>query len=194
MEDLTVQSFAYLRVPLALAALAFFLGFLGTLRWTGLRAAFAAALMMTLLFNAARMALVVFDPLLSSRALADAIRESPEGSVILEGHYYEFSSVAFYLDRPVLLLNGRSLNLEYGSNAPGARPVFLDDSQFRELWLKRGRRYLVAKGPSIPHLADLVGQDHLYLVKNVGGRVALANQPTPKTPQPLEEVSYHASN
>src|SRR5215472_4374987 len=94
MEDLTVQSFAYLRIPLALAALAFVIGFLGTLRWTGVKAALAAALMMTLLFHATRLALVVFDPLLSSRALAEAVRESPEGSVILEDHYYPFSSAA----------------------------------------------------------------------------------------------------
>jgi 4-amino-4-deoxy-L-arabinose transferase-like glycosyltransferase len=188
MEDLTVQSFAYLRIPLALAALAFLLGFLGTLRWTGAKAALAATLMMTLLFHAARMALAVFDPLLSSRALAEAVRESPEGSMVLEDHYYPFSSAAFYLNRPVLLLNGRSVNLEYGSNAPDAPPVFLDDIQFRELWLQSGRCYLLVQGPTVPHLIDLVGSDRLYLIKNSGGRLALSNQPTPKAAQPIGDA------
>lgn len=187
-EDLTLQSFAYLRIPLALAALAFLLGSFGTLRWTGLKSALAAALMMTLLFHAARMALVVFDPLLTSRALAEAVRESPAGSVVLEDHYYPFSSAAFYLDRPVRLLNGRSVNLEYGSNAPDAPPVFLDDTQFRELWLKSDRCYLLVRGETVPHLADLVGNDHLFLVKSSGGRLALSNQSTPKAAQPIGDA------
>ena len=32
------------------------------------------------------------------------------------------------------LLNGRVNNLEYGSNAPGAPQVFIDDAQLKQLW------------------------------------------------------------
>src|SRR6266705_1762619 len=67
MEDLTLESFAYLRIPLGIAAAAFLLGALGSARWIGQRAFLAATLMMLLFFTAARMALVVFDPYLSSR-------------------------------------------------------------------------------------------------------------------------------
>ena len=52
MEDLTLESFAYLRLPLLIAALAFLVGALGTLRATGQRAFLAAALMMILFFQA----------------------------------------------------------------------------------------------------------------------------------------------
>jgi len=70
MEDLTLESFAYLRLPLALAALAFLIGAAGSLRAVGQRAYLAAVLMMVLFFHAARLAMVVFDPYLSSRPLA----------------------------------------------------------------------------------------------------------------------------
>ena len=76
--------------------------------------------MMVLFFHAARLALVVFDPYLSSRALADGSLRSPAGELIVDDQYYTFSSVFFYSNRTALLLNGRVNNLEYGSYAPGA--------------------------------------------------------------------------
>jgi hypothetical protein len=70
MLDLTFDSFAYLRLPLCLAGTAFLIGAVGNLRWSGLRASLTTGLMMVLFFHAARLALVVFDPYLSSRPLA----------------------------------------------------------------------------------------------------------------------------
>ncbi len=64
--------------------------------------------MMVLFFQAARMAMVAFDPYFSSRPLAEAILHSPQGKLIIDHHYYAFSSVFFYTDRTALLLNGRS--------------------------------------------------------------------------------------
>src|SRR5258708_20942876 len=69
MGDLTLRSFAYLRTPLIVAGVAFLIGALGTLRAAGQRAFLAAALMMVLFFHAARLALIVFDPYMSSRPL-----------------------------------------------------------------------------------------------------------------------------
>src|SRR5712692_3411135 len=117
MMDLTLASFAYLRPPLLIASLAFFAGALGTFRCVGWRACLSAALMMVLFFHAARLALVVFDPFLSSRPLADAILHSPEGKLIVDHHYVTYSSVFFYLNRDALLLNARRHNMEYGAAA-----------------------------------------------------------------------------
>ena len=179
MEDLTLQSFAYLRVPLLLAAVAFAIGALGTCRAVGHRAFLAAALMMILFFHAARLAMVAFDPFLSSRPLAAVLQRSAAGGLITEGHYYPFSSVFFYTNRTALLLNGRVQNLEYGSNAPGAPDVFIDDSQFRDLWLQPARYYLFAKQPSLPRLERLVGPAKLNVVVESGGKLLLTNQPAP---------------
>ena len=72
MQDLTLDSFAYLRLPLAIAGIAFLVGALGTFRAAAERAFLAAALMMIIFFHAARLAMVTFDPYLSSRPLATA--------------------------------------------------------------------------------------------------------------------------
>jgi hypothetical protein len=176
MEDLTLQSFAYLRLPLAVATLAFCVGMLGTLRARGQRALLAAALMMVLFFHAARLAMVDFDPFLSSRPIAEVLQRSPQGTLIVDHHYYWFSSVFFYTNRSALLLNGRFNNLLYGSYAPGAPDVFIDDAKFRELWAQPGLSYLVARDSAVPHLRDLVGLENLHTITASGGKILVANQ------------------
>src|SRR5208337_4937361 len=177
MEDLTLTSFAYLRPPLGMAALAFCIGAIGTIVLRGQRAFLAAALMMVLFFQAARLAMVDFDPLLSSRHLAEALLRAPDGSLIVDRHYYTFSSIFFYTNRTALLLNGRRINLEYGGYAPGAPDVFIDDSQFENLWLKPERSYIVANQSVVPRLESMVGAERLNLVAASGGKVVLTNHP-----------------
>ncbi len=177
MQDLTLGSFAYLRVPLLVAAIAFCMGAWATWKWAGQRAFLASALMMILFFHAARLALAVFDPYLSSRPLAEAILKSPEGTLIVDHHYYTFSSIFFYTNRTALLRNGRFNNLEYGAYAPGAPDVFIDDSQFENLWLKPERSYIVANQNVVPRLESMVGAERLNPVSASGGKVLLTNQP-----------------
>jgi hypothetical protein len=177
MEDLTLASFAYLRLPLAVAAVAFLAGALGTVRAAGRRAFVAAALMMVLFFHAARLAMVVFDPYLSSRPLAEALLRSPEGKLIVDHHYYTFSSVFFYTNRTALLLNGRFNNLVYGSYAPGAPDVFIDDAQWKNMWLGAERCYVVASDYAVPRFEKLVGKAALVPVAASGGKVVLTNHP-----------------
>jgi len=184
MEDLTLSSFAYLRWPLAIAVLAFCVGAVGTFRAGAQRAVVAATLMMVIFFHAARLAMVTFDPYLSSRPLAEALLKSPDGTLIVDHHYYTFSSVFFYTNRTALLLNGRRINLEYGSNAPGVPDVFIDDERFRNLWGHPERCYIVATSAAVPRLQDLVGREQLTEVANVGGKVLLSNHPLVTGPRP----------
>jgi 4-amino-4-deoxy-L-arabinose transferase-like glycosyltransferase len=177
MEDLTIDSFAYLRVPLLIAAAAFLIGAFGAFRSAGLRAFLAAAFMMVLFFHAARLAMVVFDPYLSSRPLAEALLRAPEGKLIVARHYYGFSSLLFYTDRTALILNGRIFNLEYGSYAPGAPTVFIDDAQFKELWLQPERYYVVALDAAVPALENQVGRDQFTVLASSGGKSILTNHP-----------------
>jgi hypothetical protein len=132
---------------------------------------------MILFFHAARLALVVFDPYLSSRPLAEAIQRAPKGRLIVDHHYYTFSSVFFYTDREALLLNGRFNNLVYGSYAPGSPDVFITDAQWRDLWLAPDRCYLVASELAVPRLKKLVNPDQLATVAQAGGKVVLSNHP-----------------
>ncbi len=177
IEDLTLASLAYLRGPLLLAAFAFLFGAAGTIRATSQRAFLAAAVMMVIFFHAARLALVVFDPYLSSRPLAEAILQAPAGKLILDRQYYTYSSVVFYTDRNILLLNGRRNNLEYGSYAPAAPEVFIDDPQFAKLWLEPERYYLVASESTLPRFRNLVVPNSLILVAKSGGKFVVTNRP-----------------
>jgi 4-amino-4-deoxy-L-arabinose transferase-like glycosyltransferase len=175
MLDLTFDSFAYLRLPLWLAGIAFLLGAISNLRWSGIRAFSTTALMMVLFFHAARLALVVFDPYLSSRPLASAFLSAAPGKLIVDHHYYTFSSVIFYTNQDPLLLNGKFNNLEYGAAAPGAPAVFLDDSDFKDLWTSGNRYYLVASQQGADRIEALVGKEHFETVATSGGKLLLTN-------------------
>jgi 4-amino-4-deoxy-L-arabinose transferase-like glycosyltransferase len=177
MEDLTFDSFAYLRFPLAVAAVAFLLGAIGTFRWLGQRAFLAAGLMMVLFFHAARLALVVFDPFLTSRPLAEALLKSPEGTLITAKPYYQFSSLIFYTNKSPLILNGRYNNLEYGSYAPAAPDVFIDNAKFKALWFDPQRYYVVAYPNQRQSLEELAGAESLHLVIASGGKLLFTNHP-----------------
>lgn len=175
MLDLTLDSFAYLRTPLIVAGVAFLIGTLGTFRATGQRAFLTSAFMMVVFFHAARLALVVFDPYLSSRTFANMIIAAPPGTLIVDRFYYTYSSVFFYTGRDALLLNGRIANMEYGSNEPGAPQLFIDEEQFKHLWLQGNRYYLVTKQSALPHFEALVGMERVNLVGTSGGKVVLTN-------------------
>jgi len=177
MMDLTFDSFAYLRLPLAVAAIALLGGAIAIFRLADLRAFLAIALMMVAFFHAARLAMVVFDPFLSSRPLAEVLLKSPEGKLIVDHNLWALSSITFYVDRDVLILNGRYFNLEYGSYAPGAPDVFIDDARFKRLWLDPQRYYLATFQPKLQEFGQLVGQEHLEIVAAGGGKLILTNHP-----------------
>src|SRR6266550_1228709 len=184
MLDLTFASFAYLRLPLLVASPAFLAGAIGTFRWRGERSFLAAAVMMIIFFHAARLALVVFDPFLSSRPLAEAIRRAPEGTLINNRNYYEFSSITFYTNQDALILNGRYFNLEYGSYAPGAPKLFIDDAEFKPRWLEPQRYYLLAYAKAFGDFEKLVGRERLTVVASSGGKMVITNHPFQTASQP----------
>jgi 4-amino-4-deoxy-L-arabinose transferase-like glycosyltransferase len=177
MGDLTIAAFAYLKLPLVIAGIAFLVGTIGA--W---RAPIAsAAIMMVLFTHAARLALVAFDPYLTSEPLAAALNAAPHGKLILDNQYYTFSSVVFYAEKyhgeRVLLLNGRVNNLEYGSYAPDApRDVFLDDAGFRERWQSNELYYICVEGPSVARLEGLVGKEALHKIVESGGKFVFSNR------------------
>ena len=168
MTDLTLKAFAYLRLPLLLAGVAFVIGAIG-------RRPAAFAVMMVLFFHAARIAMVAFDPYMASRPLAEALNQSPPGTLIVDDQYYTFSSIFFYTNRRALLLNGRVNNLEYGSYAPDApQGIFVADRDLPALWNSPDRYYLVADGHQTSRLRHLLG-DRLVSVKASGGKNLFTN-------------------
>lgn len=182
MEDLTLSSFAYLRTPLLLAGVAFLIGTLGVILLRRYWRYMAIAVMMIVFFQAARLALVVFDPYMSSAPLAQALMKSPEGQLIVDHHYYDFSSVFFYTNRRALLLNGIINNLVYGSAAPGCPPVFINDAQFAKIWETPQRWYIVAADKMWPRFEKLVGPSDMVVIKRSGGKFLMTNHPLTQSP------------
>jgi 4-amino-4-deoxy-L-arabinose transferase-like glycosyltransferase len=181
IRDLTLNGFAYLKLPLALAALAFGACALALVfsRNHTRRTVLVVAASLIIFFQAARIALIRFDSYLGSYPLAERLQQSPPGQLIEADSYYAFSSVFFYTNRTALLLNGRNNNLEYGSYAPAAPNIFIDDDKFRSLWTEDSRWYLLAYGAEMPHLEQLVGRTNLHVVAENAGNYLLTNQALP---------------
>ncbi|MBV9183281.1 MAG: glycosyltransferase family 39 protein, partial [Acidobacteria bacterium] len=182
LRDLSWAAFAYLQLPLLLAGTACGICAFAAGLWqrNRLRSVGALATGMILFFQAARVALVRFDPYLSSYRLAEALEKAPPGDLIEANAYYAFSSVFFYSHRRALLLNGRKDNLEYGSYSPTAPPVFIDDREFSNLWQGPTRWYLLAYGSELPHIRQLLGSAKLYTVSSSAANYLLTNWPLPK--------------
>ena len=177
MGDLTLNAFAYLTLPLAIATLAFAAIAAGLAVWRNNigRTVMVVAIGMIIFFQAARLALVRFDGYLGSYPLAQSLMKSPPGQLVEANSYYAFSSVFFYTGRTALLLNGRNNNLEYGSYAQGAPHVFIDDAKFSELWQGPSRCYLVAYGSEKVRLESMVGPANLHVVAENAGNYLFTN-------------------
>jgi 4-amino-4-deoxy-L-arabinose transferase-like glycosyltransferase len=185
--DLTLASFAWLRVPLVIALFGYLVGVLGSWWKQSRFAVVALAVMMLVVFNAARLAMVTLNPYFGSQLLAAALLAAPPGQLIVDDQYYAFSSVFFYAQRSALLLNGRKVNLEYGSYAPGAPDVFLTDPELPPRWQQNERLYLLASASELPRLRALLGSDRLYVVREAGGKLLLTNHPVSDVrPQTLD--------
>lgn len=183
MEDLTVRSFAYMRPEIVLAGIGFLLAAIAAWLYSSrhaMRTFILIAVSMAIFLQAARMAMVVFDPYLSSWDLAHAMLQSPPGKLIVDNQYYRFSSLVFYTNEEPLLLNGRVVNIEYGSYAPDANDsIFITDPGFAKLWKTDQRYYLATNHRQIPRFDKLVGASNLYVVRDSGGKLLLTNEPVP---------------
>ena len=87
------------------------------------------------------------------------------------------SALFFYYEDKSLMWNGQFNNLEYGSHAPGAPPVFIGDDDFSRFWAEPNRFYLALRNDNIPHVQQIVPCDHLHLVAAIGGKSLFSNRP-----------------
>lgn len=171
--DLSGRAMAFFRVPLLLTAVALLVGTGGYLVLRGHAAIGALTAGAVLFLVAAHMALVTFSPVLSSAALADAIRPllKPDDVIVLNGEYESGSTLGFYLHRQLRILNGRSSNLWYGSFFRDAPPIFDDDASIAQLWAGPRRVFLLTDAAHPPHLSGAV-----YTVAVSGGKAVLSNR------------------
>jgi hypothetical protein len=175
--DLSTPAMGAFRLPLILTAIALVAGTLANLilRFINMIRIgnYALAAMMVVFLIAAHMALVTFSPVLSSKALADAIRPRLQAGDVVEinGEYEAGSTMGFYLRRQVRILNGRSSNLWYGSFFNDAPHLFDDDASFGRLWSGSQRIFLWTP---LDHVPALPGP--AYAIAQSGGKEILSNR------------------
>jgi hypothetical protein len=178
--DLTPQTLAMLQPPVIGTALLFGLGTIGALllrlRDKHELSNVALAVMMTGFFFCARASLAVFEPYLSSRALAEAIsREYKDGDkIVINGEYEGGSSINFYTSRQVYILNGRSANLQYGSFFRDAPRIFLGDEDLASLWNQEGRIFLFTDALQLDRLSQVIKNPHVFAES--AGKLVLSNR------------------
>ena len=177
--DLTPQAMGLFRIPLLIVGFAFLLGSLSNwvLRRRNMPADANRALiaMMIAVLYASQIALILFEPVLSSKDLALALETrglEPSDVIVINGEYEAGSTLNFYLRHQVRILNGRSANLWYGSFFPDAPQIFYDDHTFPALWKSNERVFLWTEADKIPAAA----RDEHEIVASSGGKMLLSNQ------------------
>jgi len=178
--DLTGPAFAGLRLPALLAAFALLVGPLAALLWSrrSTRAAvWALAITSAVFLFAAHLALSRFGPFLSSRSLARQVQEviRPGDQVMIYGDQAYGSSLLFYLQRQVLLVNGRSTSLLWGSKYPDAPHIFLNDEDLLRVWQGSQRVFLFVPSEQQARARALLG-NRAYSFTQMAGKEILSNR------------------
>jgi 4-amino-4-deoxy-L-arabinose transferase-like glycosyltransferase len=185
--DLTGPSFAALRLPAALAALAFLFGPAAAWLFRTQRRHFAAtttiALTMAVFLIAAQIAFARFAPMLSSKSFAETIQQleasqyiSPQNKVLLYGDQAYGSSIPFYLGRDVSLVDGRSTSMLFGGTFPDAPPIFLTPQDLQNAWGKGERKILFVPIEKRDEVDRLLGNEKI-LLKESSGKVLYTDRP-----------------
>ena len=190
--DLTGPSFAALRLPAAMAAVTLLIGpavswFL-RLRHKHLAATTTLALTCALFLVAAHIAFARFEPMLSSKQLADVIVEkgSPADSFIIYGDQSDASSVVFYthnfLGKPAYLVfepcspHGTGSSLLWGSCYPDAPKIFLSEDRLSKEWGTGERKWLFAQDTYQAKVEQLLA-GRLYPVKSIADKALWTDRP-----------------
>ncbi|GGG94734.1 hypothetical protein GCM10011586_07110 [Silvibacterium dinghuense] len=193
--DLTGPSFAALREPALIAAIALLLGPLAAWllrrRGHGFESTVTIGFTAAVFLIAAHIAFFRFEPMLSSRAMADTINRMTAGEpkdasqLIIYGDQADASSVIFYTHRQALLVHGQSSYFEgnfgssmiWGSDYPDAPHIFLTDSEFLPMWGTGPRKFLFVGGDLRPHVEQML-KGHLYLLQELSDKALYTDRPT----------------
>ncbi len=200
--DLTGPSFAALRLPASIAALAFAFG--PAIAWLlrqqrrHLAATAAIAITSGVFLVAAHMALVRFGPMLSSQDLAEKIEELEDDGaitrsrqVLLYGDQAYGSSIPFYLGEQVSLINGRSSSMLFGSTFPDAPKIFLTDQEFLKMWGTGERKILFVPLERRDIVDHLLGA-HKILLEETSGKALFTDRPLDR--EPLHDAVHESAH
>jgi hypothetical protein len=124
---------------------------------------------------AAHLALNRFGPMLSSAEFAQKIQQlrdsgaaAPDSQVLLYGDQAFGSSIPFYLHRRVLLVDGRTTSMYFGSTFPDAPPIFLTHEQLLASWGTGPRKLLFIPMERREEVNALLGSRQILLLERSG--------------------------
>jgi 4-amino-4-deoxy-L-arabinose transferase-like glycosyltransferase len=199
--DLTGPSFAALRLPATLAAIAFLFGpaaaWLFRTQRRHLAATTTVAITSAIFLIAAHIAFARFAPMLSSKSFADTIQQleasqsiSPQNEVFLYGDQAYGSSIPFYLGRNVFLVDGRSTSMLFGSTFPDAPPIFFTPKDLQHAWGKGERKILFVPIEKRDEVDTLLGNNKI-LLKESSGKALYTDRPLTAAPQNPPPATTH---
>ena len=191
--DLTGASFAALRLPAALAGIALLVGPLAgwVLRLKGktLAATVSIALTFTVFLVAAHIAFARFEPMLSSKPMADTIiaKGAPTDTFIIYGDQSDASSVIFYthnfLQRRLTLIvteqcgqHGEGSTLLWGSCYPDAPRLDIGEDQLSKIWGTGDRKWIFAQDVNQSKVEQLLA-GRLYPVQSLADKTLWTDRP-----------------
>ncbi len=185
--DLTGPSFAALRFPAALAAVAFAAGpAVAWILWhRGKEQASTVAVALTsaVFLVAAHDALTRFAPMLSSAALAHTFNEDlrnghieHNAQLMLYGDQAYGSSIPFYTGQIVPLVEGRSTSMWFGSTFPDAPRIFLSNADLLAGWGSGPRKVLFVPEEKRAVVDGLLGNREV-VIDRVSGKVLITDRP-----------------
>jgi 4-amino-4-deoxy-L-arabinose transferase-like glycosyltransferase len=179
--DLSYASFAALRLPAALAAVALMvaplLSFFLRIRRRHYAATWALGAGMAVFLVAAHIALARFGPYLSSKDLAREIaaRARPEDRVMIYGDQAFGSSLLFYLQRPIDLVEGRTTSMWFGSTFADAPKIYLSAADLQHDWAGHEKVFLFVP-PHLKTKVDALLPDK-FQVAEISGKYVYSNRP-----------------
>jgi len=185
--DLTGPSFAALRLPAILAALAFLFGpaaaWLLRQQRRHLASTVTIALTSAVFLIAAHIAFARFAPMLSSQNFAATIQHleathavSPDNQILMYGDQSYGSSIPFYLGRTVDLVDGRSSSMLFGSTFPDAPHIFLTPADLVSIWGKGPRKLLFVPLEKRDEIDHLLGKRPI-LLQETSGKALFTDRP-----------------
>ena len=185
--DLTGESFAALRLPAALAMLAF--GFGPAIAWwlrahrRDIGATTAVALTSAVFLVAAHIALVRFEPMLSSRSFADTIdrlarehRIAANTELCLYGDQSYGSSILFYTGRTACLVDGRTSSMIWGSTYTDAPKIFLTGAELSTQWGSGPRKLMFVPLEKRKQADALLGHRQIIVLEE-SGKALITDRP-----------------
>jgi hypothetical protein len=190
--DLTGPSFAALRLPAIIAAITLLigpaLGWILRARDQHLPATLSVGITLSVFLIAAHIAFARFEPMLSSKALADTIlaKGTPEDSFIIYHDQSDASSVVFYthafFKKPAYIVlepcspHGNGSSLLWGSCYPDAPHIFLSEEQLAKVWGTGERKWLFAQD-TYQNKAEQLLAGRLFPVQSIADKELWTDRP-----------------